>query len=92
VERATPGHDVTTLDEVRDDFEHRRGDPPECRDPFQVDRERAAEALTATWGDSYAISATETGFKAVRHHGQRVTLEAGTPDELVREMTEDAAW
>lgn len=61
------------------------------RDPFEVNREQAAEAMAATWGEIYAISVTETGFKAVRRHGPRVTLEAGTPDELVREMREDTA-
>lgn len=84
---------MTALDGVRDDFERRpgHGQPPEGRDPFEVDREQAAEALRLAWGGAYDISATETGFKADRRHGPRVTLEAGTPDELVREMREDTA-
>lgn len=75
----------TALDVVRDELER------QPRDPFAVDRVLAAEAMAATWGDLYDISVTETGFAAVREHGPRVTLEAGTPDELVREMTEDTA-
>lgn len=70
---------------LRSELEH---DP---RDPFEVNREQAAGALRVLWGDSYAISVTETGFAAVRRHGQRVTLAAGTPDDLVREMHEDSA-
>lgn len=82
---------MTALGDVRDNLEHRRGDPPERRNPFEVGRERAAEALQVAWADSYDISVTETGFAAVRKHGQRVTLEAGTPDELVHEMREDSS-
>jgi hypothetical protein len=73
------------LDAMRAELEHRP------RDPFEVNRQQAAEALAATWGETYAITATESGFAAVRRHGRRVTLQAGTPDELVREMTEDSA-
>jgi hypothetical protein len=80
--------DVRALTDLRSELEHHP------RDPFRVNREQAAEALAATaWGDLYVISVTETGFEAVRRHGQRVTLEAGTPDELVREMRDDSrSW
>lgn len=75
----------TALDVVRDELERRP------RDPFEVDRERAADALSVRWGSSYRIRPCEGGYEAVRRHGPPVTLTASTPDELDRFMAEDSA-
>lgn len=60
------------------------------RDPFEVDEERAVDALRLTWGTRYEIKACEGGFEAVRKRGPRVALTAETPDGLVKAMLEDS--
>lgn len=69
---------------VRDELERRP------HNPFEVDAERAADALGIKWSVRYRINACRGGFEAVRRHGPRVTLTASTPDDLDRAMSEDS--
>jgi hypothetical protein len=66
--------------------EHER-DP---HDPFEVDEERAVDALRLTWGARYEIKACEGGYEAARREKPWVTLTGETPDELTRAMAEDS--
>lgn len=78
---------ATGLSAVRDELER------QPRDPFAVDRERAADALSVRWGSRYSIRPCEGGYEAVRRHGAGVSLTAETPDELDRAMTGDSrSW
>lgn len=93
MEQAAAGRDVTALDEVRDSFEHRRGDPPERRDPFAVDREQALEALRLEWGHSHSLTWHEGLYCAQRigpgGKPYGLVLTGQTPDEIEQALRRD---
>jgi hypothetical protein len=59
---------------------------------FEVDPERAAEALGLTWGELYQDIGVEGGrWRARSRDGDGRVLTADTPDELAARMRADWA-
>ena len=57
--------------------------------PFDVDQDRAIEALRLAWGDAYDIGFADGVWRATRLDGTRALLTAGVPDELHMELRAD---
>jgi hypothetical protein len=60
------------------------------RGVFDVDEDRALDALRMSWGDAYDIGHEHGQWVASRRDGRGGTLEGATPDELNRQMR--AGW
>jgi hypothetical protein len=60
------------------------------RGVFDVDEDRALEALRLSWSDVYDIGHECGQWVASRRDGRGVTLTGSTPDELNRQMR--AGW
>jgi hypothetical protein len=52
------------------------------RGPFDVDEDRALEALRVTWDDAYRFGAGHRGWTASRADGPGRVLTGRVPDEL----------
>jgi hypothetical protein len=63
--------------------QHRRG-------VFDVDEDRALDALRMSWGDVYDIGHEYDRWVASRRDGRGGALTGSTPDELNRQMR--AGW
>jgi hypothetical protein len=61
------------------------------RGVFDVDEDRALEALRLAWGDAYDIGFESGKWKASRRDGAAETLTGDTPDELNAAMRADLA-
>ena len=61
------------------------------RDIFDVDTERALEALRLGWGDAYAIDYEDGLWTAVRRDAPELVITGVTPDELEAGMRADWA-
>jgi len=59
------------------------------RRPFDVDRERALDALEFTWGRCYVIQVHGSTWAAKRRDGLGGEIEASLPDDLNRLLRED---
>ena len=60
------------------------------RDPFTVNKDRALDALTFAWGDSYEIYITGGQWQAWHDDAPDQDMLTGTtPDELNRKIRED---
>ena len=59
------------------------------RGPFDVDQDRAAEALLLTWGDAYDIGFADGAWRAYRLNGPGTLLTGRTPDELAATLRAD---
>jgi hypothetical protein len=59
------------------------------RGVFDVDEDRALEALRLSWGDVYNIGLEAGRWVASRRNGCGGPLDGATPDELNREMRAD---
>jgi hypothetical protein len=60
------------------------------RGVFDVDEDRALDALRMSWGDAYDIGHEHGQWVASRRDGRGGALEGATPDELNRQMR--AGW
>jgi hypothetical protein len=60
------------------------------RGVFDVDEDRALDALRMSWGDVYDIGHEHDRWVASRRDGRGGTLTGSTPDELNRQMR--AGW
>ena len=60
------------------------------RGVFDVDEDRALDALRMSWGDVYDIGHEYDWWVASRRDGRGGTLTGSTPDELNRQMR--AGW
>jgi hypothetical protein len=67
-------------------------DTEQTRGVFDVDEDRALDALTLRWGDEYEIYLTGNQWQA-RHKGAPLEdmLDGATPDELNAKIQADAA-
>jgi hypothetical protein len=52
------------------------------RGVFDVDRDRAVEALRLAWGDAYEVSASGDTYRASKVDSDGEELTGCTPDEL----------
>jgi len=59
------------------------------RGAFDVDEDRALEALRLSWGNVYDIGLEAGRWVASRRNGCGGPLDGATPDELNREMRAD---
>lgn len=59
------------------------------RGVFEVDEDRALDALRLLWGDVYGIGREHGQWAARRQDGRGAPLTAETPDELNRQMRDD---
>ena len=59
------------------------------RGVFDVDEDRALDALRMSWGDVYDIGHEHDRWVASRRDGRGGTLTGSTPDELNRQMRAD---
>lgn len=62
---------------------------PTRRGIFDVDEDRALEALRLAWGDAYDIGHEHGRWAATSRSGRRRTLNGDTPDELNRAIRVD---
>ena len=60
------------------------------RGVFDVDEDRALDALRMSWGDVYDIGHEHDRWVASRRDGRGGALTGSTPDELNRQMR--AGW
>jgi len=60
------------------------------RGVFDVDEDRALDALRMSWGDVYDIGHEHDQWVASRRDGRGGALTGSTPDELNRQMR--AGW
>jgi len=65
-------------------------DDPRRRGIFDVDEDRALDALRMTWGDTYDIGYAHPRWVAHQRDGERRVMAAETPDELNRAIR--AEW
>jgi hypothetical protein len=56
---------------------------------FEVDEDRAIEALRLAWGDAYDIGFADGAWRACRHDGDGSVLTGRMPDELNAAMRAD---
>ena len=61
------------------------------RGVFDVDQDRAVEALRLAWGDAYEVSFNDDKYRASRVDGDGEELTGGTPDELNARIRADWA-
>ena len=61
------------------------------RGPFDVDQDRALDALRLAWGDVYDLGFADSAYRAARIDGTGDLLTAQTPDELDAEIRADWA-
>jgi hypothetical protein len=61
------------------------------RGAFDVDRDRAVEALRLAWGDAYEVSVNGDKYRASRVDGDGEELTGDTPDELNARIRADWA-
>ena len=59
------------------------------RGVFDVDEERATEALRLTWGQAYDIGFAGGTWRARRRDGHGTLMTGTTPDELNRAIRAD---
>lgn len=69
-------------DGTKPDSQPRRG-------VFDVDEDRALDALRLSWGDCYDVGREDGQWVASRRDGRGGPLTAETPDQLNREMRAD---
>jgi hypothetical protein len=67
------------------------GDGQQKRDVFDVDQDRALEALRLAWGDAYDISVGDGRWTAVSKDAEARVFTGSTPDELNRAIRADWA-
>lgn len=60
------------------------------RGPFDVDQDRAIDALRLEWGEAYDVGFASGAWRAARLDGSRVLLSGHTPDELAASIR--AGW
>jgi GNAT superfamily N-acetyltransferase len=81
------GHATTRLDR---DVAMAAEDPDPARHGvFDVDEDRALEALRLAWGDGYDIGHEHGRWVATSRSGRQTTLDSDTPDELNRAIRAD---
>lgn len=61
------------------------------RGVFDVDENRALEALRLSWGGAYSIGSERGRWVAQRRHGRGDLLTGSTPDELTVAIRADWA-
>lgn len=59
------------------------------RGVFDVDEDRAAEALRVTWGETYDIGFADAAWHAARLDGTGPLLTGQVPDELAAAIRAD---
>ena len=62
---------------------------PVRRGIFDVDEDRALEALRLAWGDAYDIGHEHGRWLATSRSSRQTTLDGATPDELNRAIRAD---
>jgi hypothetical protein len=59
------------------------------RGPFDVDLDRAADALRLAWGEAYDIGFADGAWRAARLDGTGALLTGQVPDDLAAALRAD---
>jgi len=88
--RRVPQLETASADELAELMREAMNEQPLRRGVFDLDEDRALDALMLAWGDAYEVYITGSQWQAWRKDAaDEDVLTASTPDELNRAIRED---